>query len=98
MLVGQLAFVVAAALAGAAVYISACEHPARLMLDDRGLLTQWKPAYKRGTAMQAPLALIGTVLGLIAWWQSRNPLWLAGSVALITPWPFTLLVIKPTNN
>ena len=98
MIASQLALVVAAAFAGAAIYVSACEHPARLVLDDRGLLTQWKPAYKHGAAMQASLSLIGTVLGLIAWWQSRNPLWLAGSVALITPWPFTLFVIKPTND
>ena len=98
MLVGQLALVVAVAFAGAAVYISACEHPARLKLDDRAMLMQWKPAYKRGTAMQAPLALIGTILGLVAWWQSRNWLWLAGSVSLITPWPFTLFFIRPTND
>ena len=69
-----------------------------MQLDDRAMLTQWKPAYKRGAAMQASLSLIGTILGLIAWWQSRNALWLAGSVSLITPWPFTLLVIKPTND
>ena len=98
MIAGQLALLVAAAFAGAAVYVSACEHPARLTLDDRAMLMQWKPAYKRGTAMQASLSLIGTSLGLVAWWQSRNPLWLAGSVALITPWPFTLLVIKTTND
>ncbi len=90
--------VVAAAFAGTAIYVSACEHPARLQLDDRAMLTQWKPAYKHGAAMQASLSLLGTILGLIAWWQSRNWLWLAGSVSLIAPWPFTLLVIKPTND
>ena len=89
---------IAAAFAGAAVYVSACEHPARLKLDDRAMLTQWKPAYKRGAAMQASLSLIGTILGLVAWWQSKHALWLFGSIALISPWPFTLLVIKPTND
>ena len=98
MLVGQLALVVAAAFAAAAIYVSTCEHPARLQLDDRAMLTQWKPAYKHGALMQASLSLIGTILGLTAWWQSRNVLWLAGSVALIAPWPFTLFVIKPTND
>ena len=89
---------IAAAFAGAAVYISACEHAARLKLDDRAMLTQWKPAYKHGAAMQASLSMLGTILGLIAWWQSRNALWLVGSVSLITPWPFTLFVIKRTND
>ena len=98
MIVGQFALVIAAAFAGTAIYVSACEHPARLALDDRAMLTQWKPAYKHGAVMQASLSLIGTLLGLIAWWQSRNWLWLAGSVSLIAPWPFTLLVIKPTND
>jgi hypothetical protein len=98
MIVGQLALVVAAAFAGTAIYVSACEHPARLKLDDRAMLTQWKPSYKHGAAMQASLSLIGTILGLAAWWQSKNALWLFGSVSLIAPWPFTIFVIKPTND
>jgi hypothetical protein len=98
MLTGQLALVVAAVFAGAAIYVSACEHPARLALDDRAMLTHWKPAYKHGTVMQASLALIGTILGLAAWWQIGHWLWLAGAVSLLLPWPWTLLVIRPTNN
>jgi hypothetical protein len=98
MLTGQLALVVAAAFAGVAIYVSTCEHPARLQLEDRAMLMQWKPSYKHGAAMQASLALIGTILGLAAWWRSGQWLWLAGSVSLILPWPFTLFVIKPTND
>ena len=48
--------------------------------------------------MQGSLSLIGTILGAAAWWQTGNWLWLAGSVSLILPWPFTVFVIKPTND
>jgi hypothetical protein len=98
MLAGQLALVAAALFTGAALYVSACEQPARLHLDDGALLTQWKPAYKRGTAMQAPLALVGALLGVIAWRQTNDWRWLLGSAVLVANWPFTFLAIMPTNK
>jgi len=98
MLSGQIALITAATFAGAAIYLNVAEHPARMMLDDRSLLVQWKPAYARGAIMQASLAILGFLLGLLAWWQSGNWLWLAGALAMIAPWPWTLLVIKPVNN
>ena len=97
MLVGQLAFFTAALFAGAAVYINVVEQPARLGLDNRGLLTEWKPAYKRGTAMQAPLAIVGFLLGLIAWWQMGHLGWAVGGVLMLANWPVTYFAILPTN-
>jgi hypothetical protein len=98
MAFGLLALIASAIFAGAAFYVNFAEQPARLTLDDRALLTEWKPSYKRGATMQAPLALIGFFLGLLAWWQMSHPGFLVGAIAIIAPWPWTLIVIKPVND
>jgi hypothetical protein len=98
MLVGHLALIVAAIFAGAAIYVNVAEQPARLLLDDKALLLQWKPSYKRGFAMQAPLAVVGCICGLTAWWQTSERGFLVGAVLMISNWPWTLLCIMPTNN
>jgi hypothetical protein len=66
MLAGQIALVLAAVFAGAALYVNLAEQPARLALDDRALLAEWKPSYDKGKMMQASLALLATLLGLLA--------------------------------
>src|SRR5882672_7366954 len=98
MTIGLLALTVAAIFAGAAIYVNVAEQPARLLLDDHALLAEWKPSYKRGAAMQASLALVGCLLGLVAWWQTSQPGFLIGAIAMVAPWPWTLIGIKPTND
>ena len=98
MLAGYLALVTAALFTGAACYVSFAEQPARLGLNDRALLAQWKPAYKRGFAMQAPLAVVGFVLGIVAWRLTGRVMFLIGGALLVANWPWTIFGIMPTNR
>lgn len=91
-------FTLAAVFTSAALYITLVEHPVRLGLGDGPALAQWRPSYKRALPIQAGLAIVGSVLGVVSWHVSGDWQWLAGGIVLIANWPFTLLVIMPTNK
>jgi hypothetical protein len=98
MLTGSLALAFAAAFSGAALYINLVEQPARLALDDNGLLSEWRPSDRRGFAMLASLALIAAALGLATYFQTQDVRWLIGALIAIASWPYTFFAIVPMNN
>ena len=83
---------------GAAVYITAVEHPARLSCGPEAAAAEWAPSYKRATLMQVPLALVAGLFGIVRATQGGGSLWLWAAMLILAVIPFTLLAIRPTNN
>jgi uncharacterized membrane protein len=92
-----LATVCAGLFAGAALYISAVEHPARMGCGTAVALAEFRPSYRRATVMQASLAVISFVAAVGAWWLASE-WWLLGGALIIAVVPLTLVVIFPTNK
>jgi hypothetical protein len=84
--------------AGAAVYITAVEHPARLACGTEIAATQWAPSYKRAAVMQASLAMIAGLAGVVCGVLTGERLWFGGAALILAVVPFTLIVIRPTNT
>lgn len=92
------ATVCAGLFAGAAMYISLVEHPARLECGTEIATMVFGPSYRRATWMQASLAAIGLLAAIAAWSQGRGPVVLVGGMLLGAVIPFTLVVLLPTNK
>src|SRR2546428_1147627 len=93
-----LATLASGIFAGAALYINLVEQPARLSCGPELAVKEWRPSYRRGTLMQAPLALIGSLLGFASWWLNKGSAWLVGGVLLLALVPFTFIVIFLINK
>jgi hypothetical protein len=93
-----LAIVCAGLFAGAALYITLVEHPARVESGTAVALAEFAPSYRRATRMQASLAVIGCGLAIAAWLSGAGLAFLAGGVVLGAIVPFTLVVLYPVNG
>ena len=84
--------------AGAAIYVTLVEHPARMECGLAVALAEFRPSYRRAAVMQAALAAVGSLAAIVAWATGRGPLALIAGLLLGAVIPYTLLVVFPTNK
>ena len=98
MIAALLATLAAGLFAGAALYLTFVEHPARVSCGSMLAVTEFGPSYRRATVMQVSLAVIGAGAGIARWGTGGGLGWVASALVLGAVLPFTLLVILSTNH
>ncbi len=98
MLFLLVALLAATLFTSAALYITLVEHPARLSLAEEPMLTQWQQSYRRALPIQSSLALVAGMGGLVAGWMMGDGRAIAGGVAMLSNWPFTVVALLPINR
>ena len=93
-----LAFIFTGLFAGAALYVSLVEHPARMSLTLGAALAEFRPSYKRAARMQVILSLAGSAAAIGAYSLGEGLSTLVAGIVLATVIPYTLLVVKPINQ
>jgi anthrone oxygenase-like protein len=93
-----LSFIFTGLFAGAALYVSLVEHPARMSCELSVALAEFRPSYRRAAVMQVILAVGGFVGGLGAYYLGRGISTLVAGIVLATVVPFTLIVIMPITR
>src|SRR6266478_7308064 len=84
--------------AGAAVYVSLVEHPARMACGVEIAAAEFPPSYHRGTIMQVTLAAVCLLSSVAACLAGATFWWIIAGVLQVSVIPFTLIVILPTNK
>ena len=93
-----LSFIFTGLFAGAALYISLVEHPARMANTLAVALAEFRPSYRKAAVMQASLAVAGAVAAIGAYFLGRGISTLVAGIVLGTVVPFTLIIVMPVNR
>jgi hypothetical protein len=94
---GLFAFAAASAFVGAALYVNVVEQPARLRLDARAMVREWKPSDRRGFMLLSILALIAAILACLEYTRGSDVRWLIGGTVILASWPYAYFVVVPVN-
>lgn len=98
MFVEILSFIFTGLFAGAALYITLVEHPARMSNTLVVALAEFRPSYRRAAVMQATLAVAGAASAIGAYFLGRGISTLVAGIVLGIVVPFTLIVVMPVNR
>jgi len=98
MILELVALLCTGLFAGAAIYVSLVEHPARLECGPALAIAEFGPSYRRGAVMQASLAVGGCLAAVAGWTQGSATSVLIAGLLLGVAVPFTLIAILPTNK
>jgi hypothetical protein len=76
--------------AGAAVYVSLVEHPARMGCGVEIATAEFPPSYHRGTIMQVRLAALSLLSSIAAWLAGATFWWVVAGVLQVAAITLTL--------
>lgn len=98
MLVDVAPLLATGLFAGAAVYVSLVEHPARVAGGTALAVAEFCASYRRGAVMQASLAALAAAAGIGDRARGHGALPLPAGLVMVFLIAFTLAVILPTNK
>ena len=96
MIFDLVALLCTGVFAGAAIYVTLVEHPARVECGTALAVAQFRPSYRRAAVMQATLAAAGCLAAIGA--MGRGAVVLVAGLLLGALIPLTLAVIRPTTE
>ncbi len=97
-LIHPIATAIAGSFAGGSLFLSFVDVPARAALDASVGREHFRQMYPRATALQAPAAATGSILGWAMYLLSGSPQGLVTGIALGAVVFYTLIAIMPLNR
>jgi hypothetical protein len=93
-----VAVITSAMFAGAAFYVFAVEHPARLEAEATAAISQFKSSYKRAAPIQVVFSAVCFLACFALWQRTHIWEWLAAGALVLAVIPYTLALILPVNR
>ena len=87
-----------AMFAGAAFYVSAVEHPARLEAEPVAAISQFKSSYERAAPIQVVFSAVCFLVCFALWLRTHMWEWLAAGALVLSVIPYTLAFMLPVNR